>query len=139
MDVVNRAMLLLLDDSGEVRRLHRLFVALDGLADQGTDVPAGHLTLDPPGLGHLVTTIGSRTRPVGHRSRRPAEGAPQSARHVAGCATKSDTNAGPLQTLVHLHVTSPGIPGYWREIELRNDAKLEALDSFAISGSNAAA
>ena len=51
-------------------------------------------------------------------------------KHVGNCASSHDTGKGPEQQFVHVRATSPGLPAYWLDVEVKADAKLEALDSF---------
>jgi hypothetical protein len=50
-------------------------------------------------------------------------------RHLAACAPAHDRTTGAETRLLQLRVTSPGLPAYWLDLEMRVDAKLDALDS----------
>jgi hypothetical protein len=51
-------------------------------------------------------------------------------KHVAECAPAHDAPNGTEQWLVQLRATSPGLPAYWLDVEVKADATLAALDSF---------
>jgi hypothetical protein len=51
-------------------------------------------------------------------------------KHLADCAPAHDVTTGGGQRLVHIRATAPGRPAYWLDLEVRADAKLDALDSF---------
>ena len=51
-------------------------------------------------------------------------------RHLAMCAPAHDQTSGPVQRALQIRATAPGLPAYWLDIEVRADARLDALDSF---------
>jgi hypothetical protein len=51
-------------------------------------------------------------------------------KHVANCASSHDAANGTEQQLLHVRAIAPGLPAYWLDVEVKADAKLEALDSF---------
>jgi hypothetical protein len=148
MEVLNRGILLAFENDEDTRRVHRICVALDRAAeDRGAEAASagggaheeddavGRRSDDgaEPGTADIDVDTLLKT----HR-RQPglcalcgatltSSGA---AKHVAACAAAHDQAPGAEQTLVHLRVTAPGCPGYWLELEMRDDAKLDALDRF---------
>jgi hypothetical protein len=148
VEVLNRAILLLHTDSDDVRRIHRICETLARAANQESDVPSARASAVPE--SEEVENRPPKRDDVppapaldfddllkAHRRQRgtcylcgadlTSSGA---AKHVAKCAPAQDAAKGRLQTLVHLRVTAPKIPGYWLELEMRDDAKLDALDRF---------
>jgi hypothetical protein len=135
IEVFNRGVLLLAENSEDTRRLHRLseilrttnatpVVALplpedrlepDDETDR-QDIPAGSIPPVPqPGACELC---GADLAPE------------EAAGHLRSCAPENDAAKGPKQELVHLRVTAPELPWYWLDVEVRANATLEALDKF---------
>ena len=51
-------------------------------------------------------------------------------KHLAVCAPALDAVANPEQRLIQFRVTAPGLAPYWLDIEVKAEARLDALDSF---------
>jgi hypothetical protein len=51
-------------------------------------------------------------------------------KHLAACAPAHDLPNGASQRLVQVRAMAPGLPAYWLDLEVKEDAKLEALDRF---------
>jgi hypothetical protein len=149
LEVLNRAIQVTHTDSEDVRRIHRICETLERAADQGRDVtPSTHAGVaveskeagEPEPLRRNLSPVPELDFDALRKAHRRQRGtcdlcgadltSSGAAKHVATCAPAHDAAGGPLQTLVHLRVTAPAIPGYWLELEMRDDAKLEALDRF---------
>jgi hypothetical protein len=50
--------------------------------------------------------------------------------HLMACAPAHDLARGPSEGLAAIRVTSPGLPAYWLDVEVRREARLEGLDQF---------
>ena len=50
--------------------------------------------------------------------------------HLVRCAHAHEARSGPDERIVHLRATTPGLPAYWLDVEVKESAKLDALDSF---------
>ena len=128
----NRTLLVLHEDSEDVRRIHRLCVALQEAAKHSGTPAAVPTEQSPPAPSFDLEEALKRHRKQGgicelcgaYLTRAGA------ARHFATCAPVHDTKKGDPQRLVHLRVTSPVHAGYWLDLELRGDARLDALDHF---------
>ena len=137
IEVFNRGVLLVLDNSDEVRRVHRLCEALrtaSAPAVPATDAPGDAAepertsTAPPPPLDFEQFAKAHRNQP-GTCELCGADLLPRTAaRHLASCAPAHDVPKGPTQTLLHLRVTVAGSPDHWLDVEIRDDAPLKALD-----------
>jgi hypothetical protein len=50
--------------------------------------------------------------------------------HLAVCVPVDDVASERKLRLLQLRATAPGLPAYWLDVEVKTDAKLDALDSF---------
>jgi hypothetical protein len=138
--VFNRAIGLLHADSEEMRRIHRACGVLEGAAgrDRTTsdgDAPTAVIQASepvepPPEIDFSVLLKehrgqGGTCQLCGKALTR--RGTPK---HFAACIPAHDVTSGPERRLVQLRVTAPGLPAYWLDVEMRADAKLDALDDF---------
>jgi hypothetical protein len=139
IEVFNRGVLLVLDNSDEVRRVHRLCEVL-----RTSDAPAVPATDAPDDAAEPARRSADAAPPIdfeqfakAHRNQpgtcalcgtevRPTN----AAKHLKSCAPEHDAPNGPPQTLLHLRVTVAGSPYYWLDVEIRDDAPLKALDQF---------
>jgi hypothetical protein len=137
IEILNRAMLLL-KGSEDAMRLHRACGALEAFADRGVDVPAGiepeaaagGATEEPPAFA-LDEAVKAHRRQPGRCELCGAELTKAGAtRHLQQCAPRHDAPTGTQHDLLHIRVTARGAPGYWLDLEMRADAKLDALDAF---------
>jgi hypothetical protein len=145
IEVFNRAMYLVREDSDEMRRIHRVCGALEaatpdrsepvpGPADAAPAVAVFRRAETPP---IEAATFDPSSILKEHRQQRGACelcGEDVSRRnaqsHASRCAPAHDLRNGPPQDLVQLRAMAPGLPAYWLDLEAKADAKLEALDAF---------
>lgn len=145
IEIFNRAISLFHEGSEEVRRLHRMCGVLEAAAPDGPERPA-----EPGDAATAVAIIGPEAAPPPlaatfdlssvvkeHRQQRGTcalcggvVSRVSAQRHVGECAPAHDMAGGPRQRLVHLRATAPGLPAYWLYVEIKAEAKLEALDAF---------
>jgi hypothetical protein len=141
LEIFNRAILLLEPESEEVARLHRVCCTLEEIARRGPILPARDLPPAPRTTGEdaveLASSVDLQQAMKAHRHQGGtcqlcgADLRRVSAHHhLAQCAPAHDVLKGEMQTLVHLRITSPGRPGYWLDVEVRGDARLEDVDDF---------
>jgi SEC-C motif len=144
VEVFNRAICLVHADSEEMRRIHRVCGALEGAtpgasgqsAEEG-DAPATGAAvrsteMSQPTVEFDVSAVLKEHRRQGGScalcgvavTRATAQ------KHLAACAPAHDAVAGPEQRLIQFRVTAPGLPPYWLDIEVKAEARLDALDSF---------
>ena len=145
IEVFDRAMLLLRENSDEMRRIHRVCRALEAAAPDGPEQSSG-----PAGAAARVAiirregatpTVAAPFDPSSllkeHRQQRgtcalcgEGVGRASAHKHAGRCAPAHDMPDGTPQALVQLRATAPGLPAYWLDVEAKAGAKLEALDSF---------
>jgi hypothetical protein len=136
IEILNRGIYLVGADSDEIQRIHRACETLRSNEATGrratvidassNEAPQDGAAIDlantakqhrqQPGMcdlcGAIITRRTSRT-------------------HFATCASAHDDHrTGAERELVHLQAAAPGLPAYWLDIEVRTDARLEALDAF---------
>jgi hypothetical protein len=134
VEVFNRGTLLAYEDSDEVRRIHRVCGMMEHAAepaehDEAEATTRGEPTLTPRfGLEEAMKLH----RRQGGTCELCDESLtwPGAKRHFAACAPEHDAKKGDSQKLVHLRITAPHRPGYWLDVEVRDDARLEAIDRF---------
>ncbi|HEY0874610.1 MAG TPA: SEC-C metal-binding domain-containing protein [Vicinamibacterales bacterium] len=143
IEVFNRAVLLLHDNTELTRSIHRICVGLDRLAggEAVAVVPPG---VPSPDTVDPVGSVSVAEEAVDFAALRKTHGRQSgicqlchleitrsnAGKHFASCAPAHDEGKGTLQTLFRLRVTSPGLPAYWLELEVRDDARLTSLDQF---------
>ncbi len=146
IEIFNRAIGLLQPDSEEIQRIHRVCQALEAALPAGRERSA-----EPSGGPATVIPVIRRKKPppttpprvdlssvLKQHRQQPGTCALCGAdvkrtgaqKHLGECAQAHDPRSGIEQRLVHLRVTTPESPAYWLDLEVRSDAKLEALDSF---------
>jgi hypothetical protein len=133
------------DDSEEMQRIHRVCGALEAAAfgapvqsagEGGAAKPAvavfRRADISPPPAAVDMSALLKE-----HRLQRGAcalcgEAVTRRSaqKHLASCAPARDLARGPEQRLMEIRTTAPGLPAYWLDIEVKADAKLDALDSF---------
>jgi hypothetical protein len=156
IEVANRAICLVASDDEELRRIHRVCVALDK-AEGGEVATLPAAAESRPARFQLVAS--AEPVEVAARREEAAEvwrerddlatlkkqhrrlggtcalcGAAVTrrtvTRHLEKCAPAHDAAKGTPQQLVRVRVTAPGLPAYWLDVEARADARLSALDGF---------
>jgi hypothetical protein len=144
IEVFNRAIALVDADSAEMRRIHRVCGALeaatsggrDQSADRSTGAPAVTIirrkeVSRPPAAVDMSGVLKEHRRQGGTCALcRKAMTRAGAQKHLAVCAPAHDTPDGAEQQLVQVRATAPGLPAYWLDLEVKTDAKLEALDRF---------
>jgi hypothetical protein len=142
VEMINRAIFLIHTDDEAVKSIHRVCATLEALAGSGVEAsarPDPEFVPDPeddalltsrPAFDWEAVTKAHRHQPGRCELCGAGVTSAGASRHVAVCAAGHDDAKGAVQTLVRLRVTAPGLSGYWLEIEMRDDAKLDALDQF---------
>lgn len=144
IEVFNRAITLVHDDSEEVRRIHRVCAVLEaatsGGPDQSAEQRAGATTVGiiqreevsrPSAAVDMAGVLKEHRRQGGTCAlcgEAMTRGRAQ--KHVADCVPAHSVADGTEQRLVHIRATAPGLPAYWLDLEIKADAKLQALDGF---------
>ena len=142
--VFNRAIALVNADSEEMRRIHRVCGALEAAASGGSDqsieqdtgAPAVAIirrkeVSRPPAAVDMFDALKEHRRQGGTCALcGEAMTRAGTQKHLAVCAPTHDTPNGVEQRLVQVRATAPGLPAYWLDLEVKGDAKLEALDRF---------
>jgi hypothetical protein len=144
IEVFNRAISLIYGESEEMRRIHRVCGILEAAAPDDADRSVHPQGPSAPTLTIIRREAAPRTSAAvdmsdvlkQHRRQGGAcalcgealsRGKARS--HVAGCAAVHDASTGAAQRLIHLRATAPGLPAYWLDVEVKADAKLDAIDS----------
>jgi len=141
VQIFNRAIALIAGEEGDdVGRIHRLCGALEAAAraapggaaaevleagpvERPGRAPQAHSPVDMSAVLEEHRRLGGTCALCGQAvTRRGA------AKHLAACAPAHDMTSGTTQEIVYLRATSRGLPAYWLDLEIRADAKLEALD-----------
>jgi hypothetical protein len=144
VEVFNRAISLVHADSEEIGRIHRVCGALEGAssgaADQSTeegDAAAAVTTVrstevSQPTVGFDVSAVLKEHRRQGGNCALCGAAVTRAStqKHLAACVPAHDAAAGPEQRLIQIRVTAPGLPSYWLDVEVKAEARLDALDSF---------
>lgn len=142
IQVFNRAISLIHDSTTELRRILRVCGVLEssdgGQLTDGAGATAaaadsvGQAALPPSPVAIDVSAILKAHRRQGGTCAVCGEAVTrQGARkHLTACVPAHDLAAGPEQRLVHVRATAPGLAAYWLDLEIRADARLDALDSF---------
>lgn len=142
IEVFNRAIALVHGDSEEVRRIHRVCGVLEAASSdgpqskQGADaaavpsIPRGEVSqppaeVDMSGVLKAHRRQGGRCELCGQTLTRAS-----AQKHFAVCTPAHDTPNGANQRLLQVRAVAPGLPAYWLDLEVKADAKLEALDRF---------
>jgi hypothetical protein len=140
IEVFNRAIFLGHTQDEEMRRIHRVCGVLEAAASGGGRgarakavpiiqrkkvSPPSATAVDMSGVlkehrrqGGTCALCGATMTRVG------------ALKHLSGCAPAHDTPKGAMQRLVQVRAIAPGLPAYWLDLEVKAEAKLEALDRF---------
>jgi hypothetical protein len=144
IEVFNRAIALIQTDDEEMQRIHRLCGVLDVATPEARDPSAAQSTgkptlmvfrreeVRPPADEFDLSGVLKEHRRQGGTCELCGDALTRrtALKHAGSCAPEHDPAKGPEQQLVHLRATAPGLPAYWLDLEVKADAKLEALDSF---------
>ena len=143
IEVFNRAILLSHTDAGEAQRIHGVCEVLEAASEQGIDRSADSSetaraatvtrraraasapAFDLSGILKEHRRQGGTCVLCGEAISRGA-----ARKHAARCAPTYDEPDGTAQPLMQVRAVAPGLPAYWLDVEVRADARLEALDSF---------
>ena len=143
IEVFNRAILLAQADAGEAQRIHGVCELLEAASQQGIDRSADSgeaaraatvtrraraapaQALDLSGILKEHRRQGGTCALCGEAISRGA-----ARKHAARCAPTYDRQDGTTQQLMQVRAVAPGLPAYWLDVEVRADARLDALDSF---------
>jgi hypothetical protein len=146
IEIFNRRIALSEPDNQEIRRIHRVCEALEAVWPTGRErsaEPAGgpasaipiirrdKASPTPAQASDLSSVLKQHRQQSGTCALCGADVKRTGAqKHLGECAPAHDQRTGIEQRLVHLRVTTPESPAYWLDVEVRDDARLEALDSF---------
>lgn len=144
VELFNRAICLVHEDSSELQRLHRTCGTLEAAVPGGPDRSAAHgdaapavavvesTERSPSPAGFDLSGVlkehrrqGGTCALCGHAVTRAS-----ARKHLAACTPAHDATVGPAQRLVHVRATTPGLPAYWLDVEVGVGATLDALDAF---------
>jgi hypothetical protein len=144
VEVFNRAIALVHGDGEEVRRIHRVCGVLEAASSDGSDPSAergAEATAVPPIQREEISRLSAEVDMSAVLKEHRRQGGTcelcgetltraSAQKHLAACAPAHDVPNGASQRLVQVRAMAPGLPAYWLDLELKADAKLEALDRF---------